>query len=126
MNAILDYSLFACSVDSGIDIGDGVSVDREMIETLKKRVVEILTSKTPTEPATTVSGPVISDAASQVQHETQISDADLKAIVAILDYSLFTCPDEGIDVGDGSTANKETIENLKRQFEEILATRRPT
>jgi hypothetical protein len=125
MNAILDYSLFACSLDSGIDIGDGVTADGEMIEALKKKVVEVLASKkqAPTKPAVTINEPIISDVVSQTQHGTQIADQDLKALIAILDYSLFTCPDEGIDVADGSTANRETIENLKRQLQEILASR---
>lgn len=57
---------------------------------------------------------------------TQITDPDLKAIIAVLDYSLFTCPDEGIDAEDGSTVNRETIENLKRQLEDVLAARHQT
>jgi len=125
INAILDYSLFACSVDSGIDIGDGVTADRETIEALKKRVLEVLASKAQasTKTAISVNEPIISDAASQTQHETQIADQDLKALIAILDYSLFTCPDEGIDVPDGSAANRETIEDLKKRLQEILAAR---
>lgn len=127
MNAILDYSLFACSVDTGIDIGDGVTADREMIEALKKKVVEVLASKsqTTTKPAATISKP-FPNTVSQVQPGLQIADQDLKALIAILDYSLFTCPDEGIDVADGSTANRETIENLKRELQEILAARQQT
>jgi hypothetical protein len=123
MNAILDYSLFACSVDSGIDIGDGVTADREMIEALKKRVVEVLASKAQlaTEPAAPISEPLISDSVSEAKRGAQIADSDLKALIAILDYSLFTVPDEGIDIKDGSKANKETIENLKRQLEGMLA-----
>lgn len=72
MDAILDYSLFACSVDNGIDIGDGVSADREMIEALKKKVVEVLASKSQasTKTAATISESAISDAVSQVQRNT--------------------------------------------------------
>ena len=125
MNAILDYSLFACSVESGVDIGDGVTADRETIEALKKRVVEVLASKAqaPTKTTGNTNKLIISDLASQSQRGTQIADQDLRALIAILDYSLFTCPDEGIDVADGSTANRETIENLKKQLQEILAAR---
>lgn len=125
VNAVLDYSLFACSVDNGIDIGDGVTADREKIEALKKRVVEVLAPRV--QPATghaaTTGEPITNNLVSEVQRTAQIADGDIKAIIAVLDYSLFTCPDEGIDVGDGTVANRETIENLKRQLEEILAAR---
>ena len=131
MNAILDYSLFACSVDSGVDIGDGIIADREMIDALKKRVVEVLTSKASKAQATTEQAadsnqPISNDSMSEVQHGSQIADSDLEALIAILDYSLFTCPDEGIDIRDGSTANRETIENLKKQLEGILMARHST
>ncbi len=127
MNAILDYSLFACSVDNGVDIGDGVTADREMIEALKKRVVGTLESRTrvATERAVAISEPLGSNAMTGVQqrHGPEISDPDLKALIAVLDYSTFTCPGEGIDVEDGRTVNREAIENLKGRLKEILAAR---
>lgn len=126
MKAILDYTLFACSVDSGVDIGEGITADRQMIEALKGRVAKVLASKAQapkgptgilTETGTSASKSV------EVQNELEIHDGDLKALIAILDYSLFTCPDEGIDVVDEGTATRETIEKLKQQLEEILAAR---
>ncbi len=127
MNAILDYSLFACSVDSGIDIGDGVTANREMIEALKKRVEETLDSRAqhPREPAMSVSKGTDVETTRQII-EPELDETALKALIAILDYSVFTCPEEGIDISDGSTADMETIGNLKKRLEQILAARQQT
>lgn len=42
---ILDYSLFACPVDGRTEAGYGTTATRDMIETLKKRIEEVLAAR---------------------------------------------------------------------------------
>jgi hypothetical protein len=125
MGSILDYTLFACSVDSAMDIGNGVTADRERITDLKTRIAGVLESmaRAPIGNPTAMSEPSPSNLAANLPQEPQLAESDLKALIAILDYSVFTCPDEGIEVADGNSADRETIENLKRQLEKVLAGR---
>ena len=40
--SIIDYSLFACPVDGGIEKGDGSFATRENFENVQKRLKEVL------------------------------------------------------------------------------------
>lgn len=44
--AVLDYSLYACPVDGGIDKGDGTSATREDFENVQKKLKDLLISLT--------------------------------------------------------------------------------
>jgi len=110
MIAILDYSLFACSVDSGVDIGHGITADREKIEGLHERLKDVLKTK-----ITTLSQSA-KTTVSESQRGLQVTETDLKTLIAILDYSLSTTQNKQITLGTGKTLNRETILDLEKKL----------